>query len=367
MKKIGIVTFHSAHNYGAMLQALALQQTLCEYDTKIINYRNKNIDNEYKAFILKKYNNPFKLAKYLFGQIYYFNKSKKRFNIFSEFMNKQLKLTRPYFTEEELINNYPDMDIYITGSDQVWNVDITKGLSDIYTLNFGDDKIKRIAYAASIGNSSINDNRDEYINKISKIDYISVRENDAKKQLDGYINKPISVMLDPTLLVSKEQWENKISDKIKKREPYILCYAPKVDPEYLKIVNYLSKNTNFKIIHFERRNNNYKSVLENAYISDPLDFVELIKNAEYVVTTSFHAVVFSIIFNKNFFAIPHRKTGARVTNLLEKLEITDRVYYNFEEFKNIDYNFNTDWDKVNKKLKEEREKSINWLKNAIEG
>lgn len=366
MKKIGIVTFHSAHNYGAMLQTVALQKTLDQYDTKIINYRNKNIDDEYKVFKLKKSKNLFRVLKNLIGQVFYIKKSAERFEKFDEFMNNKLNLTNAFYSEEDLKNNPPNMDIYITGSDQVWNVDITKGLSEIYTLNFGGNNIRRIAYAASIGNDNISQNTEEYKERISKIDYISVRENNAKQELSKYINKNVEVTLDPTLLIKREEWDNMLDSEPLKNEKYILCYAPKVDEEYLKIANYLSEMTGLKVVHFERRDKNYNNVLMNAYTTGPLDFVNLIKNAEYVVTTSFHAVVFSIIFNKRFFVIPHRKTGSRVTNLIEKLDIENRMFYNFHDFKDIDYKFNTNWEKAEKILEKEREKSITWLKNAIE-
>ena len=368
MKNIGIITFHSAHNYGAMLQAYALQSKLNR--AEIINYRNIDIDNGYKVIKRYKGKNIKRYIKTGFANIIFYRKNKKRFKKFNEFFNNKLKLSREYKSEEELKANPPKYDIYITGSDQVWNSDIANGLRDSYTLNFGNKETKRISYAASIGNSNIpKELENEYKQKISRIDYISVREESGKTALKNIgVEKDIKVVLDPTLLLTKEEWNKEIASNMpNENEKYILAYVVEPNEEYRKIVNYLSEKTGFKVIHFEKRNKLYKNVLRNAYTDGPFEFVNLIKNAEYVVATSFHATVFSIIYNKKFFIIPHLKTGTRVTNLLDKLEIKDRVYHNLKDFEKINYDFETDYRKVEELLNIEREKSIKFLKEAIEG
>lgn len=362
MKKIGIITFSWAHNYGALLQTFALQENLLinNNDVKIINYITRENKKQYS---------PYRLSSNIRGNItnmLFLPKAIKKNFKFRKFIHKNLLLTKQYYGFKQLYKNAPEFDIYITGSDQVWNPKITKGLSDAYTLNFGENNIKRISYAASVGDATlINANKEIFKTKLKKIDKISVREDDAKLELQKIIKKNIEIVLDPTLLLSREQWDKKVGESKKQKEKYILAYVVEEDPEYKKIVNYLSEKTGLKVIHFERRKSKYNSVLKTAYTEDPFEFVNLIKNAEYVVATSFHATVFSIIYNKKFFIVPHKKTGARVINLLNKLNIVGRNFDTFEEFKNIDYNLNTDWEKVNKKLEEERKKSIDWLKNAI--
>ena len=135
--------------------------------------------------------------------------------------------------------------------------------------------------------------------------------------------------------------------------------------EYMKIVNELSKKTGFKVM-----TTSAFKMYDNQIVSDkfynPLEFIKLIKNSEYVVTTSFHATVFSIIFNKKFWVVPHKTTGSRVTDLLKKLDISSRAVNSLEEFKKLDFDENIDYENVNKILEKEREKSINWLINAIE-
>lgn len=366
MKNIGIITFHCAHNYGALLQVYALQEKtrMLGYKVEIINYRNKNILNTYKLIKLSK--NPINCIKLLYNSFKYYKYNKKRYDNFENFINKNLKLTKEYKSLNELKNDSPKFDCYITGSDQVWNTDITKGLSDAYTLNFGDDGVNRISYAASIGKSSLG--QEDYKTRLSKINYISVREKTAKDLLEPVLNRKIEVVLDPTLLISGKEWEEYFDFRNDVNEKYILTYYVEENDEYVKIVNELSKKTNLKVINFEKINkHNYSNFMKSAYTEGPEEFVRLIKNAEYVVTTSFHATVFSILFHKKFFVIPHKTTGSRVTDLIDKLQIKNRIYYTVDEFKsNENYNEDVDYSMADKILLEEREKSVKFLKEAIE-
>lgn len=368
MKKIGIITFHSAHNYGAMLQVYALQQLIDKYSyyVNVIDYRDKEIDKHYKVISIDNSNIQSRVKSTISNLIFY-NKNKKRYDIFNKFMNNNLRLSNTYNGIDDIKKNAPKYDIYITGSDQVWNTRIVGELSDAYTLNFGDKNIKRISYAASIGeNTLVNKYTDDYRNKLSILNHVSVRELDGKKALENVINKDIEVVLDPTLLLDKEEWENKLISNAKINEKYILAYVVEYNQEYVNIVNYLSKKTGLKVVYFEKRNKYYENPLKSAYTEGPFEFVDLIKNAEYVIATSFHATVFSIIFNKKFFVVPHVKTGSRVTNLLDKLQIVGRDINTLEEFKAINYDETIDYNNVNKILEKERSKSIEWLINAIE-
>ena len=368
MKKIGILTFHNAYNYGAVLQCYALQKVIGNknFNVEVINYNDFNVMDSYR-FFPKNNRNLKSFIKSVIKVVLFYGKTKKRYNKFDEFIKNNYILSKNKYTKEDLLNedsiNY---DCLITGSDQVWSISIVGELSDIYTLNFANDKINKISYAASVGDAStIKRNKNLFKNKISKINHISVREDDAKNELEKILTKPIEVVLDPTLLLKSVDWNNLTNTDDSKKEKYILAYVVQADEEYIKIVNDLSEKTGLKVIHFDKRNPGYKNVLKSAYTEGPLEFVNYIKNADYVVATSFHATVFSVIFNKKFFIVPHRKTGARVTNLLDKLGIEGRTFSSYNEFKDIDYNFDTNWDEVNKKLDIEREKSINWLLNAI--
>lgn len=367
MKKIGIITFQRAHNYGAILQAYALQNILSKnYDTEIIDYRNNEIEKEYK--ILKIRNKSLKsFIKSTVLSILYIVKNTKRYLKFNKFIKQNIKLTESYKSEKNLKEKYPQKDIYITGSDQVWNYDIAGRKIDAYTLNFGDESIKKISYAASIGTNELNKNNiKKYIENISKLNFISVREKNAQTYLNKIIEKPVEVTLDPTLLLTGKEWNDLLLNEKAKYKGYILGYTVSNDiKEYSKILNYLSSKTGKKIIHFDKSNRNIKHVLKNAYATDPIEFLQLIKNADYVIATSFHATVFSILFHKKFWIIPPKKTSSRMISLLEMLGLKNRIIESFDEFTKSNYDENINYDIIEEELKTKREKSKKWLDNAI--
>ena len=337
MKKIITITFQRADNYGAALQTFALQHFLKSkgYDVKTLDYRDNNIERGYKIININKSGKK-AVIKSIIKNILFFNRNLKRKKSFIKFRKKYIELTNEYVNFNELKNNPPKADTYITGSDQVWNTSITCGLQDVYTLNFGDNNINRISYAASIGNSLIYDyEKTFFINKIKKIDNISVREEKAKELLNDIGINNVKVNIDPTLLIKQEQW-NKMIENIKvPKQKYLLAYVVEKNDEYYRISNYVANKSNEKIVHFEMFNKFYKEKTINKYSSGPLEFIALIKNADKILCTSFHATVFSIIFHKDFYVVPHAKTGSRVTNLLAQLGLEDRIVYTFDDFINM--------------------------------
>lgn len=367
MKKIGIITFHRAHNYGAVLQAFALKKKIenDERMVQVIDYNDKFVYKQYKIV-----NIDFSNLKAMIQSIlsnFYIVKKILRYNEFMKFIRNKLSLSKRY-TKKDLLCNYPKYDIYVAGSDQIWNSDITGEISDIYTLNFGDKGIKRISYAASVGREKLTETeKQQYKEKIKVLDYISVREESAKYSLINLTDKKIEVVLDPTLLLTADEWNQELYGIKNEKEKYILAYVVEPDEEFVKITNEISLKTGLKVIHFDKRKRGLNRILKNAYTKGPLEFVNLIKNAEYIICTSFHATVFSIIFHKKFFVIPHRKTGSRVADLLKKLDLSNRMVYNLEEFRNIDYKMETDYSKIDIILEKERRKSIKFLFESIEG
>lgn len=364
MKKIGIITFHNAHNHGAMLQAYALQKTLsAEHNVEIINFLNPLIEKSYKTIQIS-HNSILSCIKSLTSSIVYLPETLKRRRNFIKFSKKYLKLGQEYNSESELKNNPPKKDIYITGSDQVWNYTLTNGLSDIYTLNFGDKKITRISYAASIGVSKLSEElKETYKKKLSILDHISVRELQARKVLSEFIEKDLSVVLDPTLLLTKNEWDQLIIDIPPKKEKYIFVYGIGKQKKLYNLVNYLSTTTGIKIVPFNKTNGKYKNIYKKAYSYGPIEFLSMIKNAEYTVVRSFHGMIFSIIFHKKFFVVPDENTNSRMYDLLKKLDLSDRIVNDITELKDI--NREIDYDLVDKIIEKERKKSINYLKEAI--
>ena len=366
MKKVGIVTFHRAENNGAMLQAYALQRTINDLGNEafILDYRDKNIEDKYSIIKLKNKNLKLKIREIVVKCVFFITNLRKK-NKFKRFLKKYYNLTNEqYNTNEELKSNYPRyIDCFVAGSDQIWNEKITNGLQDVYTLNFGDEKTKRISYAASIGKSDISEEELERLKeKLEMLDEISVREESAKDALKKVINKEISISLDPTLLLNKDEW-NEIAGEKLENEKYILVYTIENNPEMIKIVNYISEKTGLKVIHFDKKSK-YANPLKSYYVSGPREFINLIKNAELVVTNSFHGTVFSVIFEKKFYTIPHTTVGSRMIDLLKKLKLDNRIYYNVDQIKSIkekDITSDINYEEAEEILKKVRKESIDYL------
>ena len=366
--KIGIVTFHYAHNFGALLQTYALQTKLQQmgHEVYIINYIVPRIYENYSLLSIDRKNKSFlKKIKARIIKIITIPLRYKKYIKFKNFIKSNLNLTRKYKDEEDLQKNFPKYDIYITGSDQVWNTEIVGFLSDVYTLNFGDEKIRRVSYAASIGKNEVQEKElKEFKEKLKMLDKISVREQTAKKILSKVLDKKIEVVLDPTLLIEREKWDEIIKNYSNvPNQKYILAYRVAKNQEYINTVNYIAKMLNLKVIHFNKKDdiNEVLRVEENV---NPFEFVNLIKNAEFIITNSFHATVFSSIYHKKFVVIPNSKTGNRVTNLLEKIGLENHVIYSLEEFKTKDMKELDDYENVDNKLKQEQKQSLKFLEES---
>ena len=210
-------------------------------------------------------------------------------------------------------------------------------------------------------------NKETFKEKLKIIDSLSVREEKIAEELGKILNQKIPITLDPALLLPRKDWE-KYTREVnisKVNEKYILVYQIGKSKKFADIVDAFSDKSGYKVIHFERRAS-YKNKLFGAYDIGPFEFVNYIKNAEYVITTSFHATVFSILFNKKLWCVPLGGAGVRITDLLSKLHMKNRVINDVNDINKIDYSETIDYDSVQKLLEEERQKSINWLKGELE-
>jgi len=364
MKNIKILTFHNAENYGAALQAYALKETLKKINTnpRFVNYINEDISKDYKLIRLRS-------LKSFFSSLWYFPRNLKRKNNFKKFRNKYLDgNTKPYYSREDIEQDIKENDVYIAGSDQIFNPNLTSGLSDVYTLNFGKN-IKKIVYGASVGNEEILEKySNEFAEKLKDIDKISVREESIIEPLERITNKNVERVLDPTLLLDKKEWANFITENEVKKlndKKYILVYTLFENEEITKITNYLSEKTNLKIVHF-RKYNTYANQLISLYTKGPSDFVNAFKNAEYVVTNSFHGLVFSIIFERKFYAIMPKERSGRLKDLINTLGLESRMVEKEQDLYNVDLNEEINYINVKEKINEEKEKSIDYLKKGID-
>ena len=348
-----IVTFQNAYNYGAVLQCFALQEVIKNFniDVSVLNY-----DNHF--FKSKK---PMSNIKYNISSIIHLNRMLKRNRSYKNFISKNINLTKLMTYKEIKQLNLNSNTILISGSDQVWNTDLTNGFDDIYFLNFGNNA-KKISYAASIGKTDIDSKYIEKIkNALSNFIYISVREKTGQKVLKNLTDLNVDVVLDPTFLLTKIEWQKYISSKQRYNYEYILVYMPNED--IIKIVTDLVKDTNLKVINLAKKKS-YGKYEINRFDANPFEFIELVKNAKYIITTSFHATAFSIVFNKPFWVIPPKNVSSRITDLLQSLQLDNRILKNYDDYfskkcKSIDYTY------ANKVIQKEREKSICKLQNIL--
>ena len=221
--KIGIMTFHGARNYGAVLQAYALQQFLLSFDLecRIIDFVSEPL-KDYTGLYPKR-NGWRSVIKNLLMLRYHSPRVAREKN-FEEFINGFLLLTDRHYTfEEELYSLNDEIDVYVVGSDQVWNT--TKAeTGSAYFLEFVNEKKKKIAYAVSLGNAG-RDDLTLYENSIRKFDFISCREQSGAKVLSQLTGGDIRTVLDPTLLVKNEIWEDLTSQLPPLYKDYIFYYS----------------------------------------------------------------------------------------------------------------------------------------------
>ena len=367
-KKTGILTFHIAHNYGAMLQAYALPTVVKKlgYDCEVIDYRFPYIDSwsriEYLKDLLKKYGYIIGGAVYLKRRItgYY---SRNNMHIrFDEFERNIIPHSKRIYRSKEELNNMP-YDIILFGSDQIWNSALTNGIAEEYIGGFQClPNTKKIAYAASCGTSDFQDeSRKVYGDLLRGFSAIGVREESFRETLisRGY---DAECVLDPTLLLSAEEWK-RIIPKEKKRDmrKYLLLYAFEEDEKIYDLTREYAKKHGLDIIviAYGKKKEMYgMTVLTNC---GPLDFLSLFENAEHIITTSFHGTVFSIVFHKHFHCIPHPKYRERTDSLLKTVGLEE---HNVEELTELKDKA-VDWDKVDQLLESKKKMSLAFLEKEL--
>jgi len=362
MLKVKMLTFHNAENYGATLQAYALKETLKKLGTNpsFVNYENKAILADYKLIRTNS-------LKSFFSSLWFLPRNLKRKRSFKSFSDVYLDTnTKAYTDISQIEQDIEEGDVFVAGSDQIWNSELTDGLSDIYTLNFKTDKnIKRVIYGASLGNEELlQRNALDFKTKTEMLDYISVREQSIIKPLEDICGNKVEQVIDPTMLLGKSDWDRLVANNSTvnlNNKKYILVYTLFESEQVTKIANYISKLTGLKVIHF-RKYNAYDNEYMNLYSKGPIDFVNAFKNAEYVITNSFHGTVFSVIYEKCFYSVLPKERAGRIKDLLNKLNLDSRIIEKVEDINledKIDYTF------AKEKIEEMRAQSIEYLKKGV--
>lgn len=322
--KIGIITMHKVLNYGSALQTYALQKKLEElgYDSEIIDYEFPP-KKKSKITVRKIIND---VIVFLRAMVLGFpQKEKKR--RFELFYKKFYHLSRNKYNSETISLDPPIYDVYMTGSDQVWNPrHIDKDAN--FLLAFAPKGAKKVSFASSFATSQIPEtHKDIYNQYLSDYCFISVREPSGLGLVKNFSDKEASVCCDPVFLLGKEQWD-KIADAstVNFKEKYILVYAIYYMfdpyPELKEIIDHVQNQLQCKVIFLNGRTEDAFHKNSRVMKSEgPADFIQLIRNAEIVITSSFHGTAFSLIYEKPLMAIvrDNDKEDSRISSLLLRL------------------------------------------------
>lgn len=330
MKKCGIITFSHAINYGAVLQTYALQHYLnakLNVDAEVINYASDRMLLPYKKRSLFYYCKPRVFASTILRN------SCIRYNCegFEKFRNKFISFSGKLLrTKEELLNLNDRYDFFITGSDQVFNI-YCSNFDYNYLLEFVEDRKKKNSYSASLGITSIPEEyKSKYKNLLGCYNMISVREFCSAEILEPVIGKKPFVTVDPTLLLNKYSWME-ISEKVENiPQRYILLYMISEDKEIIRAAKKLSREKGIEIVYISDRLFKPMGIRTLRKMS-PGQWLFLFANAEFVMTNSYHGMVFSCIFEKKFipfFLKTNVQVNSRIKDFLNQYGISNLVCSN---------------------------------------
>lgn len=383
MDKVGIYTlFYKSINYGGILQAYALNRRIREmgYSSETINFNN---DITLSAFQRVKIQlNKHGVLKFILKcfEVFIRNYKQKilakltvtRRTAFKKFIDNNITYSEIY--NSKTIHQVADIyDIFVCGSDQVWNLG-----DNVSTASFFDyvpvNKLK-VAYAPSFGINTISLQSANIIRPyINNFNYLSVREIQGKKILSELTSKDVTLVADPVFLLDKAKWDEICSNPII-NEPYIFCYFLGNIKKYRKIVNDFKLKTGIKVVNIP--NLTVNQVSKKKFVGDinlpdasPSDFISLIKNASYILTDSFHATAFSIIYEKEFFAFKRfidndsNSMNSRLTSILSLSGLEDRLY-DVNNVNDINIYKHINFEKVQSKMSSFIKESDEFLKTAL--
>lgn len=367
--KIGILTFHASHNYGSMLQAYALQQYLkmLGHEPEFINLRNDKQKRLYQYPIFP----PLRHKKrYILSLLnpFWMHREIRKWKKYESFMCEKLSLTdREYHSWTEIMHDIPLLkyDIIVTGGDQIWNMR-SSDFDTSYFLPSKLDGIKKVSYSPSFGGtflSKITPSEGLFIKeKLSDYAALSVREQSMQEYLSKSIKKDIEVVVDPTFLLDATDYHPIMDEKPIVEGNYIFYYSPFERPHAERLAHLLGKHYGMKVftsLPHPFCNKGIKSV----QVSGPSEFLNLLRNATLVVGKSFHLVVFSLMFHKNFIAVDGKK-DARLMHILNQIGIEERGEVDETNYKTVVLP-KIDFLKSDRLLKELRLTSEEYLKTNL--
>lgn len=327
---IRTITCHNVNNFGASLQAWALCEYLrrCGHDAEVIDFINRMPvpgraapqRSRRRALLEHPLLRPLARAVRHWEQRYW----TPRMNRFARFL-KLIPQTERYTSLEQLRSNPPAADLYIAGSDQIWNPNVSAGNNPAYFLDFGDDTVRRASYAASFAAPTLSEEAAATIaRRLKRLDHISVRESSGLDILSslGYEGTQV---VDPVFLLPRSDWDA-LADRseIRGHGRYILLYAFDAGELIMNTARKISRATGWPVISVSPRR--LKGVAHNYPIAGPLEFLSLARGASLILSESFHALAFGMIFRVPFFAFRRKENlNARLTDFLTTLGLSERL------------------------------------------
>ena len=361
--KIGIVTFHGASNYGAVLQAFALQTFLKQagHSPFFIDHHHGIMPHGIRKYVGRSPGDT--LARWA---------ACRRRSVFADFRRQYFDLSeKTYLSEQALTENSPVADAYICGSDQIWNPNYLKLPKDerAFWLDFGNKKIRRIAYAVSLGVSSLSPEWSRrFAYHLEHFDSVSVREKNAVPILAELGRSDTAWVPDPTLLLTADDYERGL-DLIEVSEELVFSYTlgPSV-PDVLRKTRECVCNS-FALPLVEAYDRNSLRILLKGVLT-PCRWLSLLKASRFVVTNSFHGLVFSLLFKRPFVVLPLQGTVAgmngRIESLLAYVGLEDRLITHFDSHRITELCANPiEWDAVGKKIRAFSEIGSAFLTKAL--
>ena len=335
---INTITCHDVYNLGASLQAYALQHYLESqgHNVHIINYKPYYLSGHFKLWAVSNslYDKPLIKQLYLLAKLPGRLLALKRKKVFDAYTNKYLKLTKRYNSYEALKSDPPHADCYIAGSDQIWNTLFQNGRDAAFYLDFGSADVKRISYAASFATPNIVLEYKEFVvNKLKGIDAISIREKISLPLLAELGRADGVAVCDPVFLLSREEWiavSDGTQNKCMLKDKYLLVYLTDKSPQIERIAQEVKQNTGWKI---------YSVGATKARCADksfknagPLEFVQFIKNAQFVISNSFHATAFSLIMGTKFCVVNRADAiNERMKSILKDYGLVNRLMSEYND------------------------------------
>lgn len=353
MKKIYIITIHCIHNFGSVFQSYGLLRFLQNhgYDVELLDYR--------PSYYRKGRNVLRKMAGILMNVRAYLNQRNK----YDSFINNYLAKSRPYYSFEDL-KDYAEKDaVFIVGGDQLWNTYHPCGNDDAYKLTFVSG-VKKIAFGTSMGRNTFSyDELNGLQTKIRDFSFIGLREQSTVPMLAPFSRVIPCHVVDPVLLLDKEDYQDFIDIEPLIKEPYLLMYLAPKSSLLQYVVNCVAEQRGLKVVHvcgFTAK------CRYDYFLNDtgPKDLLNLIYNADFVVSASFHATLFSLLFNKQFCTLlPGEKTSTRIEDLLSYYGLENRIVRNESDC--IKLSDSIDFNPVNNEMTKHVEKSRVMLLGAI--